>query len=297
MVNRASGKQSVSKKSVTRSKSGKHPLGDRAKPRPLPQARQWDLHALYETAVQDADVDAEFIRRTYKKLRGRPPLVLREDFCGTAALCATWVKQNPACRAYGLDLDERTLNWGIGKHIVPLGKRAAQVVLIKQDVRQPADFKADVTVAFNFSYMYFKQREELREYFRSVRQGLKPAGIFYLDIYGGPEAMEPREERTKFDEFEYVWDQAAVNPITHEVTNYIHFEFPDGSRRQRAFTYNWRLWTIPEVREIALEAGFKDCVVYWEGTDRATGEGNGIYRASLKGDNAPAFVCYILCVK
>lgn len=262
-----------------------------------PQARQWDLHTLYETAVQDTSVDADFIHRTYRKLRGRPPRVLREDFCGTAALCATWVAKSPAHRAYGIDLDEKTLNWGIGKHIVPLGERAARVTLIKQDVRQPVDFKADVAVAFNFSYMYFKERAELRDYFRVVRRGLKPGGIFYLDIYGGPEAHELREERTEFDEFDYIWDQAAVNPITHEVTNYIHFEFPDGSKRERAFTYHWRLWSLPEIRELAIEAGFKDCIVYWEGTHRATGEGNGVYRPSLKGDNAPAFVCYVLCVR
>lgn len=260
-------------------------------------AQQWDRHELYESAVQDAGVDADFLHRTYRSLRGRPARVLREDFCGTAALCATWVARSPENRAYGLDLDEKTLNWGIKKHLVPLGRRAAGVTLMRKDVREKVDFKADITVAFNFSYMYFKERAALRRYFTQVRQGLKPDGIFYLDIYGGPETMELREERTEFDRFSYVWDQAAVNPITHEVTNYIHFEFSDGSEVRRAFTYHWRLWQIPELREIAIEAGFKDCLVYWEGTDHATGEGNGVYRPSLKGDNSPAFVCYILCVK
>ena len=262
-----------------------------------PLARQWDRHQLYEKAVQDPEVDAEFIERTYRKHRGRRPRVLREDFCGTAALCAEWVRRRPEHQAFGIDLDEKTLNWGIQHHLLRLGRPASRVTLIRQDVRKPLPFRADVTVAFNFSYMYFQERSGLRDYFASVRKGLRPGGIFYLDIYGGPETMELREERTEFDEFVYVWDQAAFNPITHAVTNHIHFEFPDGSRLQRAFTYHWRLWQIPEVREIAREAGFRDCIVYWEGTDRRTGEGNGVYRPSLKGDASPAFVSYLLCLR
>ena len=76
-----------------------------------------------------------------------------------------------------------------------------------------------------------------------------------------------------------------------------HFEFNDGSEKRRAFTYKWRLWQVPEIREIAIEAGFKECRVFWEGTDKDSGEGNGVFKASMKGDNAPAFVSYLLCMK
>jgi SAM-dependent methyltransferase len=230
-------------------------------------------------------------------LRGRPARVLREDFCGTAALCAEWVKLSPRNQAYGIDLHRATLEWGIRQHIVPLGKPAARITLIHQDVREPVAFQADVVAAFNFSYFVFKERMVLKEYFASVRRHLKPGGILYLDLYGGPEAMEMREERTEFEGFTYVWDQDAFNPITHEVTNHIHFEFHDGSVMRRAFTYKWRLWQTPELRDLALEAGYRDCIVYWEGTDHTTGEGNGIYRPSRKGDSSPAYVSYVLCLK
>ncbi|MCK4303155.1 MAG: class I SAM-dependent methyltransferase [Candidatus Eisenbacteria sp.] len=267
-----------------------------AQARKQTQAQLADKLVYYERAVQDPEVDAQFIARTFRRLRGRPARALREDFCGTASLCAQWVRQDTRNRAYGIDLDRHTLEWGIQTHIAPLAERAAGITLIQQDVREPVAFKADAVAAFNFSYFVFRTRTELRDYFASIKRGLKKDGILYLDLYGGPETMEEREEKTVYDKFTYVWDQAAFNPITHEVTNYIHFEFPDRSVMHKAFTYHWRLWQIPEVQEIAMEAGFRDCLVYWECTDRASGEGNGVFRISRKGDNAPAFVCYLLCV-
>jgi hypothetical protein len=260
-------------------------------------ARRADRHACYERAVQAPDVDARFIDSTFRRYRGRTPRVLREDFCGTAALCSEWVKLRRGNRALGIDLDASTLNWGIEHHLLPLGERAAGVDLICQDVRAPVPVKADAVAAFNFSYFVFKDRRVLRDYFVAVRDGLRRGGILYLDLFGGPESMDLREERTRYRGFVYVWDQAAFNPVTHEITCHIHFEFRDGSRIRRAYTYHWRLWTIPELREIAGEAGFRDFVVFWEGTDRKTQEGNGVFRPSLKGDNSPAYICYLLCIK
>ena len=172
-------------------------------------ARRADRHELYERAVQNPPADVDFIKRTFKSLRGRPARMLREDFCGTAAICADWVKRHAENRALGIDLDADTLNWGIQRHIVPLGRRAANVTLICQDVRAPLRTKSDVTVAFNFSFCIFKERKALRDYFRRVRRSLAPDGIFYLDIFGGPESMDLREERTDFGDFTYVWDQDA----------------------------------------------------------------------------------------
>ena len=260
-------------------------------------AQLTDRFVCYERSVQHPPADVAFIQRTFRSLRGRSPRVLREDFCGTAALCAEWVRRNPENIARGIDLDERTLNSGIRRHVVPLGRRAARVELIRADVRSRFPFKSDVAVAFNFSFFCFKERETLGRYLKSVRASLVDDGVLYLDIFGGPEAMELREEKTDFGDFTYVWDQAAFNPITHEMRCHIHFEFPDGSLMRRAFTYDWRLWSIPEIERMAREAGFSDFLVYWEGTDKKSGEGNGIYRPSRKGDNAPAFVCYLLAVK
>jgi cyclopropane fatty-acyl-phospholipid synthase-like methyltransferase len=260
-------------------------------------ARDADLLRCYERAVQAPAVDAEFMDRTFQRLRARRAHVLREDFCGTAALCAAWIRRNPDHRAYGIDLCEKTLNWGIRTHLLPMGADAARVTLLKRDVRDAVDFKADVAAAFNFSYWTFKDRPTMRAYFEQVRDGLVDDGLFYLDLFGGARAAEVRMERKRFGDFTYIWDQHAFNPITHEIQCYIHFKFRDGSRIHRAFSYGWRIWHIPELEDIAREAGYRDFIVYWEGTDLETGEGNGVFRPSRKGDDAESFIAYLVCVK
>ena len=78
--------------------------------------------------------------------------------------------------------------------------------------------------------------------------------------------------------FTYVWDQHSYDPITGSAVCKIHFHFPDGSKIRDAFTYHWRLWTLPELRELLAEAGFARSTVYWEGTDEETGEGDGDFQ-------------------
>ena len=77
-----------------------------------------DRHILYNAAVQSVDADIDFFQRVYKRKRGKPFRLLKEDFCGTAALSCTWVKRDKKNEAWGVDLDQPTLDWGI-KHYVP----------------------------------------------------------------------------------------------------------------------------------------------------------------------------------
>ena len=78
---------------------------------------------------------------------------------------------------------------------------------------------------------------------------------------------------------------------------HIHFAFPDGSRLKKAFTYDWRLWTLPEIRELLDEAGFSRITVYWEGIDKKTGEGNGKYKPATVGEADPGWIVFITAEK
>ena len=69
--------------------------------------------------------------------------------------------------------------------------------------------------------------------------------------------------------------------------------FPDGTKLRKAFTYDWRLWTIPEIRECLADAGFRRSHVYWEGTDHATGEGDGTFRRTTVGEACGGWIAYI----
>jgi hypothetical protein len=280
---------------MSKSNKRKHSKGDK-KPTLAERADKYDL---YLKSVQDAEHEVYFLERAYKGFYSRPPQVLREDFCGTYAVCCEWVKSGSKRKAVGVDIDPEPLAWGSEHHLAKLKPaQQSRVQTLMTDVRQVTGPKADVVAAQNFSYWIFKTRAELLIYFKAAHANLKSRGVFVLDMMGGPEVLEEDEEDvTAFRGFDYVWHQATIDPITHECTLYIHFRFKDGSELHRAFSYEWRLWSIPEVRELLQEAGFKRSVVYWEDTDSKSGEGTGTYRKRKHAGMDPTWIAYIVGAK
>lgn len=256
-------------------------------------AKTADRHALYQQTVQAPEFEVELASKYFRRRVGRKALSLREDFCGTALLCAEWVKSDDERTAIGVDNDPSVLQWGREHNIEPLGDDARRVTLVEGDVRDPHDGKADVLMALNYSYFCFKDRDTLRGYFEAAKGHLASDGLFFLDLFGGWESQQVLEEERKQKHYRYVWDQAAYNPITGDFLAHIHFRFRDGSALERAFTYDWRLWTIPELRELLAEAGFGHVEVLWEDEDEA-GEGTGTYRPRKRAANDPGFNAYLL---
>jgi SAM-dependent methyltransferase len=256
-----------------------------------------DPHELYEEAVQDVEEECEFISTQYQAIRSRPPLSFREDFCGTSSACCQWVRQGDEHTAIGVDIDRRVQDWGRKNRLNKLTEKQLQrVTLIESDVMQVRTEPVDVIGAFNFSYFIFKKREEMLAYFRSAYAALKSDGIFFLDAFGGYEAFEEMKEKTKNDNFTYIWDQAKYYPVTGEMTCHIHFKFPDGSKLKKAFSYHWRLWTLPELVELLTEAGFRNSTVFWEGTDE-DGEGDGVFTPEAKGEADAGWIAYLVAEK
>jgi cyclopropane fatty-acyl-phospholipid synthase-like methyltransferase len=136
----------------------------------------------------------------------------------------------------------------------------------------------------------------MRAYFSQVHASLVSDGMFFLDAYGGPEAYEEQKEKTKYKDFTYIWDQAEFEPVTGHALCHIHFKFPDGSRIKKAFSYEWRIWTLPELRELLEEAGFKKVRVYWEDEDE-DGEGNGEFSEDDAGEADLAWIAYLVAEK
>jgi len=253
-----------------------------------------DRHELYERSVQSPDVEVDFIDRVSRRRWGRTASTLREDFCGTFALCGEWVRRRRTNRAVGVDLDPNVLAWGRRRASARLTtEQLSRIRLRRADVLEVKEDPVDVLCAFNFSYFIFKERGTLLRYFRRSFESVKPGGLFLLDCYGGSDSFVEMEEERTLDGFVYVWDQHKYNPVTGEVTNHIHFRFPDGSEMPRAFSYDWRLWTLPELREALLEAGFSRVTVYWEGTT-PEGEGNGVFRPSTRGEACAGWIAYLV---
>lgn len=259
-----------------------------------------DRHELYQLSVQNVEAEIDFIEQEFENIRGVPAKTLREDFCGTGNTSAEWVRRNDTNTAVGLDIDGPTLLWGEEHHVAGLTEdQQSRIRLLDRNVLEPGDAAGcDCVLAMNFSYWLFKTRDELRNYFKTVRESMAPNGVFFLDHYGGSEAMVESEETKKIDagsgrSFTYIWDQHSFNPITNDLLCHIHFKFPDKTRMNKAFTYQWRLWSMVEIRELLSEAGFANVVVYWEDEDE-DGEGNGEYEATLEGEADLAFVSYIV---
>ena len=91
----------------------------------------------------------------------------------------------------------------------------------------------------------------------------------------------------------FMWEQEQFNAVDHHIRCHIHFR-RGATQRRRAFTYDWRLWTLPELRELLAQAGFKSSAAYIEGWDEGRDEGNGVFRRSARFDNDLSWVAYVV---
>jgi SAM-dependent methyltransferase len=266
-----------------------------------------DLHALYEAAVQGADYDLDFMERAYRRVNGHRFRLFREDFCGTALVAATWVLRRPENRAWGVDLDRKTLEWS-RRHRVPRMRGAARrLELVQADVRRVTAPRVDVIAAYNYSYWVFKQRADLVEYLRAARRSLRPGGLLFLSVFGGSEAQGKLVERKRIaasrsvdgepvPAFTYVWEQASFNVIDHHLLCHIHFDLRGGRRIQRAFTYDWRMWTLPELRDALAEAGFRNSLVHIEGWDEERDRPDDVLRRRTRFPNQEGWLGVLIGV-
>lgn len=225
-----------------------------------------DKYALYAKAVQQPAVDVRRFRALYRDLKGRAPKRLREDFCGTFGVCCEWVKLGPDYTAQGRDLGSEPLQYGRERYLPKLtpGQRR-RVTVTRQDVLVPGGPSPDLILAQNFSYFIFKKRETLKAYFTNCRKSLRRGGVLALDIFGGAGTYRPSIERTDNRGFVFYFERSGLDPTTHEASCAIHFKPKGGKKFKNVFTYEWRMWTIPEIRDLLKEAGFRTSNVYWEG--------------------------------
>ena len=261
-----------------------------------------DIYVLYERAVQSPDIHVALFNQIYAETRGGlKPSKLREDFCGTFAISCAWVESDPRNTALSIDLDPVPLKSGRQRNLSKLTPEQRKRVDVRQDnVLKVKSEPMDVIGVCNFSFFIFKTREELRKYFEVCRRSLGKNGVLVLEMSGGPGMIEETRERKQIrlkgtPPYQYTWDQKSFDPITHNGHYAIHFRLRDGTTVRDAFTYDWRLWSIPEVRELLAEAGFEKSIVYWE--VEVDGEGTGEYKPHDKGTNDYCWCAYLVGVR
>jgi len=235
----------------------------------------------YEASVQDPEAQLDLFEEVYRDEYGVMPNSLREDFCGTFSLCANWVKRGTKRTALGIDFDSSPLEFGRKHNLSKLSPRQKKALKLKlADVRDVKSPKVDLNVVCNFSFYSLKDRRALVEYFKAAYAGLKKKGGFVLEMVGGPgfEEVPFKESRSVYRDgkkgkpwLKYTWQHKDFDPISRNGLYAINFRTAKGQTYKDAFVYDWRVWTIPEVKEALQEAGFKKIVVYWE-TENKDGE-------------------------
>ncbi|MBX3408377.1 MAG: class I SAM-dependent methyltransferase [Phycisphaeraceae bacterium] len=215
-----------------------------------------DRFDLYERCVTNPGPLAAFLHAVHGT---KSAATLREDFAGSGALSRAWAPTYG--RAIAVDHDPEPLSRCIG---------APGVTTRTADVLACA-IKADIIAATNFPLGYWHSRRDLVHYLRLCRARLKPGGIFAADTYGGCDAFVPLRHtqtlRWQGLRIEYTWEQRTANASTGRVLNSLHFRVwtKDAKRAKvfaNAFIYDWRLWSIPELRDAMLDAGFSSIEVY-----------------------------------
>jgi hypothetical protein len=234
----------------------------------------FDKHDLYELCVQNPEACIPLINA----IHGRSPRTLAEDFAGTAILSCQWAEQSDDHRAIATDLDQEALN----KH--PDHPRVTKVCADVNNAQPDEQFPADVIFVGNFSIGYHHTRAELVAYLKQARARLAQTnGTFLCDTYGGENAFIPGgvHRPTPMGDgrlCRYTWEQRDADPLTGMVRNYIHFRIEHAGtitdEHDEAFEYHWRLWSVPELRDAMLEAGFNTTNVYNKLPDAIDEEGN-----------------------
>lgn len=133
--------------------------------------------------------------------------------------------------------------------------------VFKKDVSLPA---RDIVCAFNYSCCCLHKRKELVVYFKYALDALsKKGGIFVMDLYGGTSSEHEIKLQRKFPNFTYTWEQAEFDVIQRKTRISLHYQLHKPQKKIRnAFSYSWRLWSLPEIKDCMEEAGFRS-IHFW----------------------------------
>lgn len=236
-----------------------------------PEQEPVDRYALYESAAQSPMMQAQFLRAVHGGREGEK-VTLGEDFSGTGALSRAWLEIDKAHRAVCVDRDAEPI-----ERLRAAAGEEPRLTIHHNDVREVVD-PVGVIAVLNFSICELKIRSELLGYLTHARRRLVDeagqTGLIALDIYGGADAFVCGESDVELRSgVRYIWEQRQADPLTGRVVNAMRFVLPGGVELRDAFVYDWRLWSIPELRDALAEAGFGEIEIYDRFGDAIDNEG------------------------
>lgn len=241
-----------------------------------------DKFRLYELCAQAPSRDCKVLAAIHGGEGKSAPRILGEDFCGTAALSRAWVHLGGKHLAIAVDHDAATL--AKAHHHARIGLIRADVMAVREPV--------DLIAVLNFSIGERRDRDALVQYLRHARSRLRAGGCFVCDIYGGGDAfltgtIDQQVPAPDGSRITYSWEQRTSDPLHGRVTCAMHFRVRPaagakiGKRLPQsksyalrdAFVYDWRLWSIAELRDAMSDAGFAEIEVFPRRPDAVDGQG------------------------
>jgi SAM-dependent methyltransferase len=265
--------------------------------------KKYSKYELYEASVQDSEGEIHFFQRAFQAAFGKKPVTVREDFCSTFLNSITWVKKNKENVALAVDINPTPLDYGKKNHFPTLKpEQLERIHLFQANVLNVKTRPVDLITISNFSICFIKEREKMLEYFKNCYKNLKNKGAVIFDLLGGEELADKQEDKTPFKlpdgtKATYFWEHDGFNPINHEAKFYIHYQVKGQKKMKRVFSYNWRMWSLPEFTDLLKEAGFSDVQIYWEDDDPKTDGGSGIFRRVSKAESCPIWIAYVIGIK
>ncbi|KAJ2384044.1 hypothetical protein H4S02_005005, partial [Coemansia sp. RSA 2611] len=185
-------------------------------------------------------------------------------------------------RAFGIDIDPEVIEYA-QNHVVNAVDDGSRIQLVCGDVldvgsedgtNSLAPPRVDIIAAFNFSVCYFHQRCDLVRYLTHSLNNLRDFGLLFCDIFGGAEATQSQVRRVRdLGSFKYQFQQHSYDLQTNIVHFSLGFKMKDGSMLKDCFTYKFRIYSLCELKEAMLEAGFSR-VSIWIATKRSEESSN-----------------------
>jgi len=255
-----------------------------------------DIHELYLASVQDPESDVKRISNIFSNHFNKLALTLREDFSGTFTISCSWVQSDKLRSAIAIDIDQKTLQYGKDNYLKNLSSDEQKRIKVLQSSAITKTEKVDITATFNFSYCLIHKRKVLLEYLKKVHQSLNNDGMLIMDIMGGSDSEIPEIQETEINghphitPFTFEFERKDFNPISR-ISNYaIHFKYPDKNEINNAFKYEFRMWSITEIRDLLEEAGYSKSIIYFE-------DDNGEYYQSEVEENTISWNAFIVGLK
>ncbi|GJM92494.1 hypothetical protein PR202_ga08970 [Eleusine coracana subsp. coracana] len=233
---------------------------------------------LYQLSVQSPKGDISYLQKFFLMyVGGRVPLHLQEDFCGTALLSAEWIRTDARRTALGLDLDLESLEWCLENNL----RKPKEARLVRQKFsdlvhglhvnKDNVSSESDSSEQSGFANPKCLAANSTMHAFNALS---KRGGIFVMDVYGGTSSERKLRLQRKFPSFTYFWEQEEFDIISRQTRISLHFQAGKKQMLRHAFTYHWRLWSIPEIKDCLEEAGFKSIHVWIREMPNTQSSGN-----------------------